>query len=214
MRIYTTKDIIKILAKEITLGKYKANEKLPSEAQLSIKFNVSRAITNKVFSILKEMDLVYSKPHQGYFVAEWFSGITHPYHLQYDVNESKLTKVKPNENFKKFLATKNLVAKNEIICKTMYSKGKKVLVSEVWLSKYLEFLNPFEEDVSLTDFINSKDILVSITRFIHFEKDDTFGNEMQIVEYKIYYGSDEVLALSRSVISHDVYSLVKKERPF
>ncbi len=62
--------------------------------------------------------------------------------------------------------------------------------------------------------MNSKNSLVSMTRFVHFEKDDKMNNYPQLVEYKIYYGEDEIEAISRNLISHDVFLQSKKERPF
>ncbi len=211
---YTTKDITKILAKEITTGKYKSNEKLPSEAQLSIKYNISRAITNKVFSNLKEMDLVYSIAHQGYFVAEWFSGITQPYHLQYNTDKCIITEGDASLAFKEFLLDKNITIKGDIYHKEMFAKNKLVVISEIWCSNFLKLSQNFSIKNSLTDFMNSKNSLVSMTRFVHFEKDDKMNNYPQLVEYKIYYGEDEIEAISRNLISHDVFLQSKKERPF
>ncbi|CAM9136054.1 winged helix-turn-helix domain-containing protein [Mycoplasma marinum] len=214
MKKYTTKEITQILAKEITMGKYKRNSKLPSEAQLSIKYGISRAITNKVFANLKEMDLVYSIAHQGYFVAEWFSGITTPYHFKYNIDNVEIEEIEGDIKLKDFILSRDLIIKGKTFKKEMYSDGKKIIVSQILCSKSLTRMQNFSIEDSTTDFMNLSKILSSITKFVQFEKDDCFGEKMQLIEYKIYYGKEDIYAISRNAISHKFYKQSKKEKPF
>lgn len=213
MAKHSTAEITKILAKMITTGEYKSNDKLPSENQLVIKYGISRAITNKVFNNLKEMDLVYSKPHQGYFVAEYFAGITLPYHVKYNIDKWEVEETTISDHFIKFIEENNLPMEKEVLKKKMYSNKDLLLISEINWYKPTLLLNDIQKNYSLTDQLSDRGLLKNVTVISRFEKDKSLNNDLQMVEYKIFYGENEVLATSRNVISHKVWRTIKKERP-
>ena len=62
--------IIKEIRRAINSGKYEANEKIPSENQLSAKYQVSRQTVRKALSKLIDEGFLYAVHGSGTFVAE------------------------------------------------------------------------------------------------------------------------------------------------
>ena len=62
--------IIDKFISEINGEKYKANEKLPSENELSEIYKVPRIITRKAYERLEEMGYIYSKQGKGRYLKE------------------------------------------------------------------------------------------------------------------------------------------------
>jgi GntR family transcriptional regulator len=58
------------IAGKIRSGELKANDKLPSTAELAEKHHVSLATVNRAFGLLHDRGLVYGKQGKGVFVAE------------------------------------------------------------------------------------------------------------------------------------------------
>lgn len=57
------------LLQKINLGIYKADDKLPSEAEIMKQFSVSRVTVRKALSELKKNKVVYSNTKNGTFVS-------------------------------------------------------------------------------------------------------------------------------------------------
>ena len=58
------------LLEDIKIGRYKANEKLPSSNKLATIYNVSRMEIRKIYSKLEAMGYVYSFQGRGCYLNE------------------------------------------------------------------------------------------------------------------------------------------------
>ena len=69
-KIARYQQIINDLAHQIAIGKYRVNDKLPTEAQLALDYCVSRMTVNKALSQMENKDLIYKVQGSGTFVKE------------------------------------------------------------------------------------------------------------------------------------------------
>jgi DNA-binding transcriptional regulator YhcF (GntR family) len=63
------KQLSDIIGQEISMGKYKSDEALPSINRLSLEYHVSRDTVFKAFADLKDKDIIDSKAGKGYYVV-------------------------------------------------------------------------------------------------------------------------------------------------
>ena len=63
------KQLADLICQEITLGKYKMDNALPSINQLSLDYQVSRDTVFKAFADLKERGIIDSTPGKGYYIT-------------------------------------------------------------------------------------------------------------------------------------------------
>lgn len=66
----TSLKIIDDIKEQIKLGVYGNNASLPSENELSLKYDVSRVTVQKALSVLVDANYIYSVPGKGYFAKE------------------------------------------------------------------------------------------------------------------------------------------------
>lgn len=112
--------IIDNLMSDISGGKYKANEKLPSENELVDIYRVPRIVIRKAYERLEQMGYIYSKQGKGRYIKDR--------HQQIELFLSG------NESFTKKMLDKgyNLVSKN-IYCRKIEYNEK--IFSELKVSK-------------------------------------------------------------------------------
>lgn len=63
------KQLADLIGQDVSMGKYKAEDALPSINQLSTEYNVSRDTVFKAFIDLKERGIIDSTPGKGYYVV-------------------------------------------------------------------------------------------------------------------------------------------------
>lgn len=63
------KQLADLISQDVSMGKYKAEDALPSINQLSKEYKVSRDTVFKAFIDLKERDIIDSTPGKGYYVV-------------------------------------------------------------------------------------------------------------------------------------------------
>ena len=65
-----TQQLVHELGKEILQGKYSIGNKLPSEAELCLQYNISRTATREAVKMLTAKGLISSRPRQGIKVLD------------------------------------------------------------------------------------------------------------------------------------------------
>ena len=197
--------VINDILKDISSGKYRVNDKLPSEKAITIKYDVSRIVASRVFLELKKIGAIYSIPKKGNYVAMFFEGLLKPMHFSYGTNNNKdglmedyrpdmFDRLKIKDEFNTF--TRNYYKDNETIVK-----------SQNWIDKDIVIL----ESKSIIESIKEKYTIVSsitLSKFELFLPDD---KTKKLVTYRVIYTTSKAVHISRFTVDEEHFEIIKQE---
>ena len=201
----TSKDITREIVSKIYKKELLPNDKLPSEMQISIKYNVSRIVATKAYNSLKQIGAIYSIPKKGFFVAEHFSGIISSINDEYNIDELK--------DIKEYIALEhdgyiNSISEKFLSFKREHFRDRQlVIVSHNWLNEDIQKYQ--NEDIVRKMIWDNK--LISAVNILKFEHFNAFGQDVNLVNTKIFYSQKNIAYIQKNVVSPKFFSLIKKE---
>lgn len=205
------KTIIKDILDDLMRGKYQVDDKLPSENQLAIKYNVSRAMINRVFSELEKIGAIYSRPKKGFFAAKYFNGLIKSFSFEYLTDKITVKEEEPfitdflNEEFNHPANKLSFVSKE-------YHRGDKLIIrAHIWATKYLaEKMGKIDETNAVMDMYEVESAMI-IQKFEKFSKGD---KNTSLVNYKIFYTANEIPMIIKYTVAEDEFKMTKKEHTY
>lgn len=206
MKNIKSKQLARNIVLEIFSGKLKPNQKLASEQQITIKYEVSKIVAIKAFDILKKIGAIYSLPKKGFFVAEYFANIIRSIDEEY--------KTSSFEDTIKFLGTPPLNKNTDLTFKyktftRKHIRNKKLIMhSWNWLN---EDVISYEENKDLVSKLVWSDKLISAVSILRFEKIEVFDQKVNLVLTKIYYGQNVIAFVQKVVIEPKIFYFLKNE---
>ncbi|QGS51480.1 GntR family transcriptional regulator [Spiroplasma tabanidicola] len=200
-----SKKIYSYLENKILSNELKKDDKLQSENQLCVKFNVSRNLIRDVYNDLIIDGYIHSQKGKGYFVNDkkfWMKNLNPQKKFPEYECENKLLDFKidlPNW----FLENYNLESKNfQCYTKARYLNNKELCLTYIFLNLNL-IPNPNEKEIenSVISYLSKRYDFSKSYNFIKIQKADQkdkeyFGlndNSYVVCEYSIIFNSDETI---------------------
>lgn len=210
---YGTNQIVDEYVAKICANELKADDRLLSEHQLSIKYGVSRIVATRVYQKLKKLGAVYSIQRQGYFVAPYFSGVTTSpmdEYRQISRFEDKIMLIPFTPFMEKEKWSDNYISfERKYFKKDANNHEKLMIFSQNWINPHVDFQVNVTE---ITSDLGPVKIVSTIT-ILHFEEFAAFNNKYNLVSYRVSYEQDshKIVWISRSIVNPKDFKFIRQQ---
>ena len=158
------KQLKDLLLQEIKEGIYKANQKIPTELELSEKYQISRMTVRKALAELVEEGVLAKKQGKGTFVCTPKIDVRSPNFTMmcvtnHKVPSSKIIKIVKQPASERDIRELNLVPDEEVIylLRLLFADGEPVMVEHNFFpERFSKLLETDLEDTSLYAFLNAR----------------------------------------------------------